>query len=140
MRGKQHTKETKATVLASLEANNGSPLRTSLDTGIPLRTVKHWAKGEFIDDEVRNLTKLAKAILQVGNWEVAKKTLERLENTLENCNDPAKLATTYGILVDKGQLLSGEPTSRSESGSVSEYQARMAESRKAKLALLKAKS
>lgn len=134
--GKPHNKETKAIALALLEANNGNATHTAREMDLPKRTVQHWALGdEGITQEVLDLVPEAKKAIRTELWQTAQKALKRLNETLQNCNDPSKLATTFAILVDKGQLLDGEPTARSENGTPLDYQARLDKQRQARYAL-----
>jgi len=103
----------KATALAALDANGGNVSHTARQLGIPRMTLADWAAGRVTDDvtELRQEKKESladafealarKLVAGVGVW-----VDQRLE---EGCN-PATVGTTLGIVVDKMQLLRGDPT------------------------------
>lgn len=127
MAKKQKTPQEKATILAVLDSNGGNAKHTARELEIPETTVRHYKHGErgANDPEVLALVKEAKEQIREKGWPLAKKVLERLEATLENCTDPVKLGTTFAIIVDKMSLMDGAPTTRIETGSPTDYQAKL---------------
>lgn len=105
---KDYSAERKAEVLALVTANGGNVARVAKETGIAHQTIFNWLKQaqRYSHLEQRKQTELA----------------QKLENNAHMLADSiadhdlsivplASKATALGIMVDKMQLLRGEPTS-----------------------------
>lgn len=105
------------------------------DTGIPKQTLSRWAGLADIDVAQPERTAAATGAAQ-RKWaerraelvdrcgDVAALLLERIAD--EQADDPRGNATAFGILVDKAQLLSGQPTHRHEYRDAERRQERVA--------------
>lgn len=104
----------KATYLAALDANGGNISLTAKQTGVPRNTLSDWAKGRNLNAEVTDLRHLKKGELADRIGEVAHALLESIYTRATGDFSPLvplrDYATSFGIIVDKMQLLKGEPT------------------------------
>lgn len=121
MARRTYTDSDRARVKVALEANNGSVKAAARETGYPVQTVRDMKHKWDREGLPATVSEALPAVVDefVGNAaRVRDKALDRLEQELE---DPAAkvnvkdLATTVGILTDKVRLVSGQPTSRTES-------------------------
>ncbi len=110
---RQYTDEDREAALAALAANDGNVLRTAKDLGIPVKTLRNWAKGRCHPELTTELAQmgqqkketLAIALRDVA-WQLAKAMPQKIGSaTLLQC------ATSLGIAIDKMQLLEGKATS-----------------------------
>lgn len=116
MARKKYSVEDRARVLAVLQANNNNMLRTSRDTGIPRKTIIDWKAGR--NKDTPQVLELVPAAAQ----DLASKLDKIAEILSDHITDPDKLAkanvqqiaTSFAIVVDKRNLLRGQPTSISE--------------------------
>jgi len=99
----------KATALELLRANGGNLSRTSRETGVPVSTLHEWKKGEHLSETVPELRKEKRGTLASQLEAIAWKILDVLPDKLEDAS-ARELATTLGIVIDKAQLLRGQPT------------------------------
>ena len=104
---RRYTKREKAAAVAAVEASSLTEAAES--RGIPLSTLEYWVQDPAFAD-LRSKTRAdiadeARLGAQLFLAEIVKK-----RDTFE----PRDLAITFGILIDKAQLLAGEATSRSE--------------------------
>lgn len=109
---KTYSSEEKAEALLALEANDGNVAATSMEMGIPYRTLYKWAHGKGVHPEVAVLVKEKRLPL-----------VDRLEQLIqliaEGMDDPTKVAAAtlnqlsvaMGVLIDKVRLLKGEAPS-----------------------------
>lgn len=105
-----YSDEQKAVALAALEANGGNIDRTAKFCKIDRRTIRRWASGENINEDVsRNAHEKKEALAD---------RLEALAHRLVDSIDEDKIgdaslqmvATSLGIAVDKMRLLREQPT------------------------------
>lgn len=104
---RRYTLEDQGRALAALEANNGNITRTARDTGISASTIRGWR-----DNPTPEIT--------ASRDQKAKTLAEELEalaftlaHALPARIDEANLSqvtTSLGIVIDKLQLLQGQPT------------------------------
>lgn len=110
------------------QLRNGNTLaQAHHDTGIPKPTLIRWAKTEGIEVE-RSTTRTAAATeATVARWaerrakladeagEVAALTLARIKDLVPvDALEAQRLATVFGVTLDKAQLLTGAATARTE--------------------------
>ena len=125
-----YTDRQKAEALAALDANDGNLSRTSRQIGIPRKTLERWRNGEGTNGDVAQLRhqkkgELAREMTKIA-WQLAgdmQLPVRRRKATL------VQTATAMAIVIDKAQLLRGEPTSITENADLSydERVARVAE-------------
>lgn len=108
-----YSDEDKAAVLAVLAANGGNAKRTSRETGVPLGTLRYWAKGkasppaEVVQQQTDEFVSKAEKIRSMA--------LSKLETAVESGEISARdLITVIGVLDDKITRASGLPTQRTE--------------------------
>src|SRR6185369_5422822 len=103
--------ERKAEVLALVQANGGNIDRTAKETGIPHQTIRFWFANSHRFSNLQIQKELDLASKSESNAHL-------LANSIASHNlDEASLsqkATAFGIMVDKMQLLRGQPTSINE--------------------------
>ncbi len=127
-RNRTYTDDEKSDALAALAANSGNVERTAKQLKIPEATLRFWAKLQSQGDNpvVTELCEEKKPILA--------DSLEGLAFTLAgDLADPAKrasakfneVAVAFGIVVDKMQVLRGQPTAITGSLSDAERAARL---------------
>ena len=112
---RQYSDADKAAALTSLDLNEGNVYRTAKQLAIPNKTLEEWASGRRISPEVAQFRQHKKAELRARLESVLDRLLQGMEapGALEAKLDKASLrdvATSVGILIDKIQLLKGEPT------------------------------
>lgn len=104
---RRYTKRTKAGAVTKALASSAQA--ASEATGIPRRTIGYWMDSpEFAELRQKTREDMAEEASVLAH-----KTLEKIKDKLDQF-EPKDLAVLFGILTDKGQLLSGGPTSRSE--------------------------
>lgn len=104
-----YTEEEKAAALAALDANGGNLLRTARELNIPESTLRQWRNGEGINQSVSKLREQKSAELAAKMGEIIGQILDVLPGKLEKAS-ARDLAVSLGILIDKKQLLEGQPT------------------------------
>src|SRR5438094_565412 len=77
--------------------------------GVPERTLRHWRE----DPELAELAAKTREDMAEGALALAQATMSEIRRRLPEF-EPRDLAILFGVLIDKGQLLNGEATSRSE--------------------------
>lgn len=107
MARRRYTNAQRAQAVAEAEVNGLT--RASEKTGIPLTTIDYWLdKPEFV--ELRSKTREE---MRDGFRVLVHKAQERLE-ALVPTMEPRDLTILLGVATDKGLLLAGDATSRSE--------------------------
>lgn len=99
----------RAEALAALDANGGNLYRTAEETGVPRGTLRRWANGQGVDDDVAALRQEKQSELADICEAVARKCFGALPGKVDSCN-AVQLATVGAIAIDKMQLLRGLPT------------------------------
>ena len=111
MSKRSYSDNQKAAALLTLETNGGNVARTARETGIPRKTIEEWSKGQGVTNDVAEIRRENRpdllALLKDELYAVMELMPEKRANA-----DYKDLARTMGILVDKIQLLAGEPTQR----------------------------
>lgn len=108
-RHRRYTKRQKATAVITAEMTNVQAAAESL--GIPRTTIDYWLeRPEFVELRSKSREQLAEGSIVLAN--LAQAELQR--KVLAGEVEPRDLAVIYGIAIDKGQLLSGQVTSRHE--------------------------
>jgi transposase-like protein len=105
-----YSDELKAETLAILDANNGNVRKTARQSGIPQSTIRDWRDGRGVTDSVTEIRAHKKGELS----DLIRDELEAIfgaMNTKREAANYRELATAAGILIDKMQLLDGDPTS-----------------------------
>ena len=105
---RRYTKQQKASTAIAAEMT--SITAASEATGIPRTTITEWMNDPEIV-ELRRKTREERAEAATTMSLVVLGEIKRRLSEFE----PRDLSTLYGILTDKGQLLGGSPTSRTES-------------------------
>ena len=104
---RRYTKRQKASAVIAAEMS--SQTQAAEATGIPLTTLNSWMTEPWAV-ELRTKTR---ADLADESRILAHRVLAVISQKLDTFS-PRDLPILYGILVDKGQLLAGEPTVRTE--------------------------
>jgi transposase-like protein len=112
-RGKQrrYSDREKAEALAALKANGGKVQRTARALGIPAATLSAWVRDQKEQKhlDVIKQTEEIIPLLADAIEAVARKLLAGFESKIES-SGMRDMAITFGIAVDKMQLLRGQPT------------------------------
>ena len=112
---RRYTRKTKASAVITAEMT--SVLAASEATGIPRTTIGYWVEQpEFVILRQKTREELAAGSILLAHLAQAELTKKIRAGEVE----PRDLATIYGIAIDKGQLLAGEATSRSENRDLTE--------------------
>lgn len=122
--GQRYSDKEKASTLAVLDANGGNVSLTSKQTGIPRKTLEGWAKDRGVNEDVADLRLEVKrdflGQLQLIKGLAADQIVARIAEF-----EPRDLTGLLKITAELSQLLSGEPTERTEhTGSVALTDAR----------------
>lgn len=102
-----YTKRQKVTAVVAAELSTQTAAAGT--TGIPLTTINAWMQEPWAV-ELRNKTR---EDLAEESRVLAHKVLAQIAKRLDDFG-PRDLPILYGVLVDKGQLLAGQPTGRTE--------------------------
>lgn len=108
-----YSDEIKAETLALLDVNNGNVRKTSRQTGVPQSTIRDWRDGKGVVDAVAEIRARKKGEIS----DLIRDELEAIFEAMKSKRSEAtykELATAGGILIDKMQLLDGDPTSIEE--------------------------
>ncbi len=104
---RRYTKRQKATVVIAAEMSSVAAAAES--SGIPESTVRYWMDDPELT-ELRAKTRVERAhAAQTMSLLVLAEIRRRLPEF-----EPRDLSVLYGIMVDKGQLMAGEATTRTE--------------------------
>ena len=121
----------KAEALAALEANSDNLTRTAEDLGIPRSTLQYWRDGGGVNGEVTKLRHQKKQSLADKLGEIAEALAGDLfDETKRRRASIQQIATSMAIVIDKMQLLRGDPTTierRDDTLTPDERAARLAE-------------
>mgnify|MGYP001082244981 CR=1 FL=1 len=102
-----YSDEKKAQVLIALATNKNDYTKTAEQTGVSRRTILRWSKEAPKKSDVENS--------QMSVADLLEAALKRiLADVPENWRNGQDWATAIGILIDKLQLMSEKPTSRTE--------------------------
>ena len=96
--------------LLALEANGGNLLRTSKETGVPIKTIQQWRDGLGINPDVVDLSNEQKPDLADRYDQIAHQALDLAPDKITEANF-SQLMTGAAIATDKARLLRGESTS-----------------------------
>jgi hypothetical protein len=107
---RQYSDDTKASVLATLKANDGNVAKTAREAEVPRQTIESWKNGIGINDDVLNIQHVKKEDLKDLHKLIAVKSLGLLQNKLGDCS-AQQLSTIAAISTDKMLVLSGEANS-----------------------------
>lgn len=111
---RQYSDSDKALALATLDANGGDVSKTAKTLKMPRKTLEDWAKGRKQHPDVADMRHLKKKELGEKLDEVAHaladNLLIRAGSELSHLVPMKDIATSLGIVIDKGQILKGEPT------------------------------
>ena len=106
---RRYSRKTK--VSAVIAAEMSSVLATAEATGIPLTTIEYWVD----QPQFGILRQKTREDLAEGSILLAKLAQTELQRKVQSGEvEPRDLAVIYGIAIDKGQLLTGEATQRTE--------------------------
>jgi len=115
MSKRQYSDNDKAVALATLDANGGDVRKTAKALKMPESTLSDWSKHRGVNKEVTEIREVKKKELSEKLEEVAYRLTENLairaDSELSALVPMKDIATSLGIVVDKMQLLKGEPTS-----------------------------
>ena len=104
-----YSENVKNEALIKLAINKYNYELTASDTGVPSRTLRRW------DKNIQNVTKNIPELLE--------RVIQRLLMVIPPDMTAHDWMIALGILIDKWQLIRGEPTSRTESRSESRIEA-----------------
>ena len=106
---RRYTKRQKAA--AVVESERTSMTQASEKLGVPITTIDYWMdRPEFVELRKKTREELAAGSITLAHLAQAEITAKIQAHEVE----ARDLAVIYGIAIDKGQLLAGEATSRSE--------------------------
>jgi transposase-like protein len=107
----------RATVLTSLQINDGNIKRTARETGIPISTVRNW-KATWDTDGIPDTVAEAQVVTLDAfvneATEVRNMLLARMRDLAPESKNLREVATALGILDDKIVRAKGQPTQRTE--------------------------
>ena len=107
---RRYSRKTKASAVIAAEMS--SVMAAAEVTGIPRTTIGYWVdQPEFVTLRQKTREELAAGSILLAHLAQAEIMAKLRAHEVE----PRDLAVIYGIAIDKGQLLAGEATSRSES-------------------------
>ena len=98
--------------MEALAECGGNAEAASRATGIPATTLRGWKTKDFAD-EFAELRREKRTDLITKVWQAAEKALEQAVNGLARTKGK-EAAVMFGIFVDKGLVLGGEPSAISE--------------------------
>lgn len=106
---RRYDKRTKAAAVVEAERTNMEAASETL--GIPPKTIAYWME----DPRFAELRAKTREELASGSIVLAHLAQAALTKRIESGEvEPRDLAVIYGIAIDKGQLLAGQATSRTE--------------------------
>jgi len=106
---RRYSRKTKATAIIAAELTSAAAAAEK--TGIPRKTIAYWLD----DPEFAPLRQKTREEIAEGSIVLAQLAQDALTKKIKAGEvEPRDLATIYGIAVDKGQLLAGQATHRSE--------------------------
>ena len=121
----------KAEALAALDANDGNLSRTAEELRIPYSTLRGWDNGRGANGEVAQLRYQKKHSLADKLGEIAEALAGDLfDESKRHRASIQQIATSMAIVIDKMQLLRGDPTTierRDDTLTPDERAARLAE-------------
>lgn len=104
--------------LATLKACKGNLMHASEKLGIPMATLRSWARGhrpKVVTQEIWDAVDTSTVLLSDKLEKIAHLLINnlaiRLESSLSATTPLKDVATTLGIVIDKRQILIGEPDS-----------------------------
>src|SRR5262245_9258364 len=100
---KRYTPEQRADALVLLTASGGQSRRTARQTGIPESTLRHWRNGTRAP-EARAMGARKNRPTAEACEHIAALLLKSIEGKLDT-GTAVGLATVFGIMVDKAQIL-----------------------------------
>ncbi len=107
---RRYTRKTKATAVMAAALTTVEAAAEA--HGIPRSTLAYWVEApEFAELRQKTRTELAEGSIVLAHLAQAELTRKIRAGEVE----PRDLATIYGIAIDKGQLLAGQATNRTES-------------------------
>jgi transposase-like protein len=116
---REYSDADKATALAALDANGGNVYRTAKALSIPQSTLEGWAKSRGTNAAIPNLREHKKKALAEQLEEIAEKLAEAIPGKVGDAT-LQQTATSLGIVVDKMQLLRGQPTNITDDASLTD--------------------
>lgn len=119
MARREYSDEDKATALAALDANGGNVQRTARTLGIPEPTLRGWARKRGIHPTVVELHDQKKGSLADELEEIAEKLAGAMPGKVAEAS-LQQTATSLGIVIDKMQLLRGQPTNITDDASLTD--------------------
>lgn len=109
---RRYSDSDKAAALTVLDANEGNLNKTAKQLDIPRTTLERWVEGR-VSDDVPQLRQQTKKALANELEALAYKLIEAMPEKLEGAN-LQQASVALGIVVEKMQLLRGDPTERFE--------------------------
>lgn len=107
-----YTDEDKAAALAMLDANDGNVKGTADSLGIPESTLRSWKNDRGTPRNIAELRDKNRGELSDRIFNLTHLVLDNLPEKLDEAS-AKDLFVSLGILVDKLQLLKGQPTNHS---------------------------
>lgn len=108
-----YTDVEKAEALSTLDLYRGNVVLAARAAGVPRTTLAEWAHNRHISKDVPGIRQVKKGVLSERFNDLAELLLDHVHEKLEDAT-LQQIVTAAGIAVDKSQLLSGNPTSISE--------------------------
>lgn len=124
-----YTAEEKAAALAKLDANHGNVTRTARELSIPGKTLEGWAKGRHVTPKIELLREKKREDLATRYDEIAQLALDRVKQLIPTANLEQAFDIANGSVSNK-QLLTGQPTVRTEQGAPGDYSSKVDELRR----------
>lgn len=112
---RRYSRKTKAAAIIAATVSTAAAAAEA--TGIPRTTIDYWLdQPEFVE-----LRKKTREEMAAGSMVLAHLAADELGKKIRAGEvEPRDLATIYGIAIDKGQLLTGAATSRTETRALTE--------------------
>ncbi len=105
---RRYTKRQKVTAVIAAEMS--SNMAASAKLGVPETNIRRWRD----DPELAKYVERTREELAEGAGLLAHRALEVISRRIDEF-EPRDLTILFGVMVDKAQLLSGQPTARTES-------------------------
>lgn len=109
---RRYSDSDKAAALAALDANDGNTHKTAKQLNIPRTTLERWVEGR-VSDDVPHLRQHKKRELHESLEELAYKLVAVMPEKIDEAN-LQQSAVALGVVIEKMQLLRGDPTERLE--------------------------
>jgi hypothetical protein len=105
---RRYTDDERAACLAALAANGGNVKKTAAACGVPIVTLRQWAKGSRHPEAIQ-MSHGKKKDLGTKLNELAHKLAGAMPGKIKDAS-LRDVSVSLGVTIDKAQLLTGKPT------------------------------